>query len=317
MDLIGAFMTPARAFASFIVGLFACSSSVDVTSSADSGEGTLRAALAAAGADPRIGRIGVRKGLQPVVLESPLTYAGSQALEIDGHGAVLEGRLLTDTTLSPTNGALVASGGGDLSVRDLVVRGAGGSGIVVIVPASRAGRIRVTLDRVVLEDNGHHGVLVNDLAGYFADPFTEDSAGSPAGVMVRVQACRFERNGRRGLDYDGLRVNEGGAGSLDAVVSGSDAVDNGGDGIELDERDEGDASAAFDRTRVLGNGGFSREDLDDGIDVDEYGPGDLRARLVDVEARRNAQKGVDLTENGEGDLDVIRDRVTQQGNPDD
>ena len=310
-------MKAPRALPPCLLALAACTRTIDVGSSGDAGAGTLRAALGAAAADARIRTITVRRGLSPIVLESPLAWRGSQPLEIDGRGIVLDASRLTDSALAPGNGALVVSPGGDFVVRDLTVRGAGGSGIIVLVQASASGELAVTLDRVTLEGNGHHGVLVNDQAGYFGDPFTEDSAGSAAAVRVVVRDSRFLRNGSGGLDYDGLRVNEGGPGTLSVVIAGSHAEGNGGDGIELDERGDGDAEVEIDDTAALANGFYSTEDLDDGIDVDEYGLGDLRARLGGVTASRNAQKGVDLTEDGPGERLVTSDRVIAEGNPDD
>ncbi len=310
-------MRRAWLLAAWSAWLSACSTPIDVISNADSGEGTLRAALDSAAAGTRGRRIRLRQGLEPIRLSTPLVFAGVGPLKIQGNGTVIDAAALSDTALSATNGALVFSGGGNLALEDLVVRGAAGSGIVVTIPLDHAGRTGVLLDRVTAEANGHHGVLVNDLAGYFADPFTSDSAGSAAGVTIRATNCRFVGNGRRGLDYDGLRVNEGGRGSLVAVIAGTNAEANGGDGIELDERGDGDAAITIEQTRALANGFYSTDDLDDGIDVDEYGPGQLRARLVDVTASLNAQKGVDLTEDGEGELTVTEERVTTEGNPDD
>ena len=297
--------------------LTACSARIDVTSSADAGEGTLRAALEAAATTPRVRGIRVQRGLPPVQLASSLVYAGPRPLRIDGRGLVLDGSALTDTVLSASNGVLVSTGGGDLVLKEIVVRGGAGSGIIVAIPQSRSGQVSVTLEGVTVEDNGHHGVLVNDQAHYPATPLGDDSAGSAAGIRLRVTGSAFLRNGRGGLDYDGLRVNEGGPGSLEVVISTSHADQNGGDGIELDERGEGSAAVAIDRSTALANGFHSPADLDDGIDVDEYGPGDLRVRLVDVTASLNAQKGVDLTEAGDGALSDTRVRVTAEGNPDD
>lgn len=299
------------------LSLSSCSSTIEVTSSADSGVGSLRSALEAAASDSRVHRITLRTGLEPIALDSPLVYRGSQRLQLDGRGVVLDGSRLTDTTLSAGNAAFVADGGSDLGIRNLVVRGAAGSGIAVLVPASRSGRVTLELDQVVAERNGHHGIVVNDQAAYFSDPFTVASDGSEASITVRVRDSRFIGNGNGGLDYDGLRVNEGGPGSLEAVIRSTHAEGNGGDGVELDERDDGDAVIAIERTDLLANGFHSTKDLEDGFDVDEYGPGHLRGRLVEVTASRNAQKGVDLTEEGAGELRVTRDRVVAEGNPDD
>jgi hypothetical protein len=74
--------------------------------------------------------------------------------------------------------------------------------------------------------------------------------------------------------------------------------------LELDERAAGDAEFTLRRTVLIGNGSFSAEDFDDGIDVDESGEGGLIGRFNNVLARRNFAQGVDLNENGPGDLRV-------------
>ena len=288
---------------------------IDVTTAGDRGAGTLRAALETASADPHPSLIRIAPGLGDIILDAPLVYSGATPLAVDGGGAVLFASGLVIDGASPAlRGALVANGGGDLTLRDLTIRGSTGIGLLVSVPPARRGEITVTLERVTVEDCRLHGVLVNDQAAYFSDHETRDATGSPAGVRVVMRSSRLVRNGWGGLDNDGLRVNEGGDGSLDVSIADSVADDNGGEGIELDERGPGDAIVTVEGTRADRNGGLTTDDLDDGIDVDETGPGSIVARFDDVSASGNAQQGIELNENNAGDLRVTLSGVTADDN---
>ena len=92
-------------------------------------------------------------------------------------------------------------------------------GIVVQVPPTATGTIRVSLVNVDIVNNDGHGVLVNDQE----DPSTVDGVqpdpdGSAATLDVSVINCRFIHNGYSVSDRDGLRVNEGGDGDLIITV---------------------------------------------------------------------------------------------------
>jgi len=288
---------------------------VSVTTPSDLGPGSLRAAFEAASADPRIGGIRLDERLGSIALATPLVLSAAQPIEIDGNGAVVEAAASgIGSAAAPLRGAIVSNGGGDLTIRGLTVRGSAGVGILVHVPADRGGELAVTLERVAVEGSRLQGVLVNDQAAYFADHETQESGGSSASVRVVLRVCRLVRNGWGGLDNDGLRVNEGGAGSLHVAIDDTIADGNGGEGIELDERGTGDAIVVVRRTSASDNGALTTEDLDDGIDIDETGPGGIEARFVDVSASRNAQQGVELNENNLGDLDLTMTRVTADDN---
>jgi hypothetical protein len=286
---------------------------VEVTTSADVGAGSLRAALAEAAVEEGVRRIRVAPHLGTVHLASPLVFEGPQALALDANGLVLDGSALppADPALSA---ALVVNGGGNLVVSDLAVEGSTGSGILVSVPAGRTGTLTVELTGVSVSGSAQHGIFVNDQPGYFADPFTRDAGGSDASLHVRVRNAQIRDNGFGGLDYDGIRINEGGIGSLDAIVAQSVVEGNGADGIELDERGTGDAVFSLEHTRLLANGFFTSEDYDDGIDVDELGAGNLIGAFISVVANGNAEQGVDLNENNEGDLRVTMVDVTAESN---
>jgi Right handed beta helix region len=273
------------------------SGTVRVTRSADDGPGSFRQAIEKANDDPSIRRIQLDAGLGSIRLATPLTYSGSQALVINGEGVRLVGN-----ALAADGSALVAEGGGDLTIRGLTVTGAPGNGITIKVPETATGVFTVRLHELVIRQNGLHGVLINDQAEYFDDPFSESEEGSAASVVVDVSDSRFERNGFAMIDSDGIRINEGGEGTLEATIRGSRFVDNGADGVELDERAAGDATFAVRHSSLVGNGSFTSEDFDDGIDVDEGGDGDLIGRFHDVAVNRNFEQGVDLNENGPGSL---------------
>ncbi len=285
------------------------SGTVWVTSSADGGSGSFRAALAEANANPRIGRIRFDRRIRSITLTSPLVYSGPQSLRIEGEKAELKaGGLGAGQT------ALLADGGADLYLGGLTVRNAPGVGITVAVPAGRTGTIEVVLDEIRAFDNGLHGVLINDQSEYFSDPNSTAETGSAASVSVKVWGSRFERNGFAAIDQDGLRVNEGGEGDLKAEIRNTVVLGNGGDGVELDERSNGSADFSVHRTDFLANGAFDPADYDDGIDVDEAGAGNLVGEFVQVRANDNFEQGIDLNENDAGNLEVRMTRVWGSNN---
>ncbi len=280
-----------------------------VHSNADAGPGSLRQAVLDANANPSIASIRIRRGIGAIALRTPITYTGAQGLTIDGGGAELVG-----TALAAGEAALIADGGGDLTLRLLGVTGAPGNGITVAVPVAATGTISIHLDDVTIRGNQLHGVLVNDQAEYFTDPNSVSAEGSDASVRIQVSRSRIVRNGLGALDYDGLRINEGGRGRIDARISDSEFLANGADGVELDERGAGDTEFLVVRTRLERNGSFSTEDLDDGIDVDESGAGDIVGRFRQVTANDNSEQGVDLNENDAGDLRIEMFEVEASGN---
>ncbi|HEU5039912.1 MAG TPA: hypothetical protein VFT84_03765, partial [Gemmatimonadales bacterium] len=172
----------------------------------------------------------------------------------------------------------------------------------------------VTLERFTASGNVLHGVLINDQAEYFTDPESTSPDGSAAGLVVRVTGSRFEANGFGLIDQDGLRVNEGGEGSLDFEARGSSFSGNGADGVELDERAAGDAVFSIQQSEVLGNGTFDASDFDDGLDVDESGDGSIVGTVIQVTASDNAEEGLDLNENDAGDLRVEMTQVEASRN---
>jgi hypothetical protein len=216
----------------------------------------------------------------------------------------------------------------------LTVRNAGGQGIEVQVPVGSAGTVRVALTNVDIIGNAGHGLMVDDQLN-----------NTDASVDVTVIDSRFVGNGYSVSDRDGVRVNEGGAGSISFNSWNSTTEDNAADGIELDETGAGDVTIDVRHTQITRNGIFDPADLDDGFDIDEAGDGhilgqitkssashnfeegldfnendagDLRVNLTDVEANFNREEGIDYEEDddfaGGGDLVTIMNRVTVHGN---
>lgn len=280
-----------------------------VSSDADAGPGSFREALEAASADPTIAAIVVAPRVGRIVLAQSLRYSGAQPLEIDGNGITLEGQLLPAGATG-----LLADGGGDLVIRELTVTRAPGVGVAVLVPAGATGTQQVALHDVQVLANGSHGLLVNDQTEFLADPESTSPSGSDASVDVIIRGGRFEGNGFTAIDQDGIRINEGGVGDLRADISHTRVLANGGDGIELDERAAGDASFDVRHTAVNGNGPFTAADYDDGMDVDEAGPGHIIGRFLQVEASGNFEQGLDLNENDAGDLRIEATRVLARDN---
>lgn len=276
------------------------------------GPGSFRAAISKANADPSLGRIVFRPGLAPIMLADPVVYQGGQSLEILGNGAVVNGGGLDPGAPD----AFLANGGGDLSVTLLTIRNAPQQGLRYEVPDGATGTKEVILVGVKILGNGGHGVLINDqdfperAGGPDAElPVAPNPAGSAAslGVWVIGSQIGSDRagNGFGAPDQDGLRVNEGGLGNLNAVISLTQVEGNGGDGIELDERGDGDAEFNVSGSRITKNGSF---DLtvgpDDGMDVNESGNGAVIGKALASSANENLEEGWDLNENDAGDFEV-------------
>ena len=269
---------------------------VNVTNSDDDGKGSFRWAVDSANLDPEITTIEVRGNNRlPILLQSSVTFSGTQDLTILGRDIVIDGENAGGT-------AFLVNGGGDLAIE----------GITYQVPSTATGTIKVSLTNVSIEDNKGHGVLINDQDNPVAeDGVQPDSSGSEAGLYVEVTNTSFLRNGYSVSDRDGLRVNEGAEGSLTFVARGLRAEDNAADGIELDERGSGDVNIDMQDSQVLRNGKFDPTDFDDGFDIDESDAGSVIGTLVRVTASDNYEEGLDFNENNAGDFRVdLKDVVT-------
>lgn len=267
-----------------------------VTSADDAGAGSFRAAVAEANANAAVGQIVFAGDLAPVSLASTVVYTGDQSLRIVGNGATLDGD------------GFRAETAGDLSIVGLTVRDAPGEGIAYELAGAATGTREISLVGVTALDNDGYGVVIDDQV----DPEdTSNPNGSAASLDVTVINATFDGNGFGALDRDGLRVNEGGEGSLHITIRNSVVSGNGADGIELDERAAGDVAFTVSNTHITGNGSFDLDnpdpdarDLDDGMDVDESGSGSLVGRIANSVASDNFEEGWDFNELNLGDLVV-------------
>ncbi len=287
----------------------ATSSTVRVINTHDAGPGSFRQAILDANNHPSIQRIVFATRVGTVALQQPVEYTGPQALSIEGNRATLDG-----AGLPAGASGFLASGGGDLTVTGLTIRGAPGVGLTVAVPGNATETIKVSLINFAALNNGLHGVLINDQAEYFDDPNSTSPDGSDASLDVVVIGSHFKNNGFKALDQDGLRINEGGVGNLKALIHATHVEDNGGDGVELDERDVGAVLFNVVGTTLHGNGGFASADFDDGIDIDESGAGSIIGTFFLTSANHNFEQGFDLNENDAGDLRVDMLLVEASGN---
>lgn len=281
-----------------------------VTNAADAGPGSFRDAVAEASANPSIGRIRFSPGIGTVALQATVTYGGTQNLLIDGRGAVL------DASGAGTDG-FAATGGGDLALLDITIQNAPQDGVWVSVPAGATGQMTVQLDGVTIQGNGRYGLHVDDRAGGEAGGF--DSA---AGIVLDVRFSHILNNNADltpgVFDFDGIRVDEGGDGAIEARVLHSEFTGNRADGLELDEAGDGHAALFVRRSTFDGNGDQVQveDDPEDGFDVDEAGPGDLHLDVAETSSMNNADDGIDLDEDGQGTIvaRIVQVDVSGSGN---
>ena len=258
---------------------------VFVVNAQDVGPGSFRHAINLANSNPSITRVQFL-WKWTVALQHTVYFSGVQDLTIDGGHSTLN-------AAGAGGDAFVANGGGNLVVSNLTVRNATGEGLEVQIPPGSTGTVRVSLFNVTIKDNLGHGVLVDD-----------QISNTDASIDVSVFASRFLGNGFGDIDRDGLRVNEGGLGNLIIKIVLSVSEGNGADGIEADEKGDGDVRVEMFASGVHGNGSFTSADFDDGFDIDEEGNGSILGKIVLSAANDNYEEGFDFNENHAGDLKV-------------
>lgn len=248
-------------------GSIAAAQSFSVTSTADSGEGTLRAALAAAEATGGTVLVMVEDDIE---IASTLSYGGTAPLAIIGAGQTVS----TDANVT----LLAVTGGADLTVQGLSFEGPGGysinargdddgqtagKGIFVDVADDATGTVSLTLTDVAVEGVAGHGIHVSDctLADECGGGGGGAGEGSPASISVTLSGVVVDNVGNGRFDADGLRVDERGAGSIHARIVQSLFTGVGADGVELDEGQAGDVVIFTSGSAFNGNGGYCDPDL--------------------------------------------------------
>ena len=213
------------------------------------------------------------------------TYSGSHRLIIDGKFSTIDASGIIDQDV------FAAVGGGILKLMRLTIKG-GMTGVYVEVPANKSGTQRVELQRVIVRNAHLHGVHVND------------GANGDASIRLVVRASRIVENGLGADGQDGIHVEETGAGQIVARITGSRFLRNGSDGLSLNETDAGDVAVTVARTHFLLNGPnpANPADPDDGLDIDEFGSGDVWLVMSESRMNKNFDDGIDLDERDEGSL---------------
>jgi hypothetical protein len=237
-----------------------------VTSTADSGEGSFRAALEAVAETG--GQIVVAAEGE-IAIDSPLEYTGTAPLYVFGNG---------QTVRAAGNHDLFASvNGGDLTITDLTFAGPGGfdienrgdtdgvagKGIFLDVAEDQTGLVALVLKNVTVSGVANHGIHVSDcdLADDCGGGGGGAGGGSEAGIILQLVDVTVDDAGNGKFDADGLRVDERGAGTINASISGSTFRNVGADGIELDEGQDGDVRVIMSGTVFEDNGAYCPPDL--------------------------------------------------------
>lgn len=313
-----------------------------VTNGNDNGLGSFRAAVDAANDDDSIDKIRFAPGLV-VDLETEVVYIGEQDLEIDGKGAIVSGAggdAAANTTWG--GGLFVSESAGDLEITNISFVDSFNNGVALFLPPD-SGDVKIVLDRVTISESQFHGLLVDgqSTTGYNTDDVIHEDCMDPypfdAGVTIEIEIKNSTIVGNGALDdsfdtsiatgcpqdFDGVRVDQGGDGDIEADIENSHFDGNLADGMELDETEDGGVYADVKNSTFDGNGEtmppsdrFDLTDFDDGFDIDEAGNGDIVAKVKNTSLSGNFDEGLDLDEAGEGDVEVEVKNSVADGNTD-
>lgn len=318
-SLLACLLAPVMANAAYI--------EATVTTTADSGPGSLRAALAS-GANT----IGFAKGVGDITIISKLVYDGTDPLTIKGKGQTIIGH-------GNSGPILYVSEGADLFVEKLKFQGlggysinnpGGGKGIYVKVPLDREGMVSVQLTNVSLIDTGKHGLHVSDCSlgnDCGAGQGVDAGEGSDASIFVQLTRVKVDGAGFGEQDADGVRIDERGRGDIIFNASGSLFRDVGGDGVELDEGGPGDVIIGVRNSRFVSNGAYCADtddggpfdpiaidpncnddgdpDVDDAFDIDESGSGGIIGVVANVLVKDNYDEGLDFDTEGDTGVNIV------------
>ena len=319
------------------------STTARVTNGNPSGPGSFAQAVEDANGRSSIRRIVFDRGLA-VEADGSVVFDGAQGLQIDGNGSTVSGAGLAPA--ATWDGGLFVSAGHSrsISVKGLTFADSPNNGVAVFVPGSQPGSVHVDLRNVAVDGAQFHGVLVDaqEFSGFNTDDVPHPNCVDPhpfdSAASLRVSLTDVDVTGPGSLapdydisietgcpqDFDGVRVDEGGAGSLSAFVIGGSFDGNLADGMELDETGDGDVAAWVFGPSFSGNGetvpvpfdgGFA-EDLDDGFDIDEAGAGDLLALVVNATVNGNFDEGLDFDEADAGNVVATVVATRADGNED-
>jgi len=240
---------------------------IQVTNGNDSGEGSLRAALKAAESGQVDSIIITAK--EDIKIASTLTYKGQKALSIFGNGQTIKSAENTDL-LALTQGAdlninsVKFQGPGGFSIQNRGdLKGAAGKGIFVSVRPDQTGTLTVNLNNVEVSGVAYHGVHVSDcdIAKDCGAGAGGAGGGSAASIAVNAYNLKIHNVGFGRVDGDGLRVDERDEGDILFNAQNSSFTKVGADGVELDEGQNGDVIVNVSQVDFSDNGGYCQKDL--------------------------------------------------------
>ncbi len=251
------------------------------------------AAIDDANTDATITEIEVLDGAGPFELDGPVVYTGGQPLTIDGNFV----------TIRPTSGAegafdlFTSTGEADLTLEEITFED-GDNGVFVDISATEKGKVVfVVLEDVLIQNCSAFGLLVRD------------AAYSDAGINVTMLDSHFTGNGTLSPGFDGVLIQESGAGNIDIYVDDSHMYDNGGNGFKVIEGGAGDINVSLNRSTIEGNGFLDDGDLGDGVVIEEAGEGSLFLTVFNTRIEGNARRGLRLVEAVTGDLHATLDNL--------
>ena len=353
-----------------------------VTTLAAEGEGSLAAALDAAATSNEPSIVMITEGSGEIALTEGLVYTGAAPLTIIGNGTIVSSAedlplLTTPATQELNILGLAFTGPGGWSIENRADGdGTAGKGIFMDVPDDADGTVILRLTEVLVRGVASHGIHISDctLADECGGGSGGAGEGSAASIALDLNEVVIEDVGFGRFDSDGLRVDERGEGSIQFRGVSVTVRNVGADGIELDEGQAGNVEADILHSTFLENGAyclpelleafmpevdeaefdegttaadaipgpvtgspddacFEREvdlyddgtveayefgiDVDDGFDIDEAGPGSLLGSFTVAEMSGNLDEGFDFDEEGPGDIDVVFTGISGAENTDD
>ncbi|MEJ6393693.1 hypothetical protein V8J82_10525 [Gymnodinialimonas sp. 2305UL16-5] len=240
-----------------------------VTSDADRGEGTLRAALASAADAAGPATIVVMLPDAQIEITETLSYASSDPLTLIGNGATIT----TDANIT----LLEALGTRSLEIRGMAFEGPGGfsieargdedgaagKGIFLDVAETAEGTVALMLDDVAVSGVANHGIHISDctLADECGGGGGGAGEGSAASIEVALVDVTIADVGNGRFDADGLRVDERGMGDILFTGMFLEVSNVGADGIELDEGQDGDVIVDVIYSDFVDNGAYCDPNL--------------------------------------------------------
>ena len=306
-----------------------------VTSSDDSGEGSLRDALVS-----NASIIVIDASVSTISINSTLEYSDSKPLTILGSGQTVFGKNSGSTLLEITKGA-------DLTISNLIftvnesfsiTNQGGGKGIFVNVPEYREGIVNLSLNNVVVSNVGQHGihVLDCDTVACGAGEGGEGN-GSNASIFVNLFNVMINNVGYGSFDSDGVRIDDRSEGDIIFNATNSTFMNIGADGVELDEGGAGDVIINIRNSIFAFNGGYCAGidvhdpvdqscvehdngklvlDFDDGVDIDEASEGSIMGQVINSIVSNNFDEGIDFDESGVGDINIDLVKINASSNVD-